>query len=245
MCVIIYMTKPLLLRRCGRAVTAFICYSLIDRYLYLFERSVEMKHRIITLGRQFGSGGREIAQKLAERLNITCYDRELITLAAKQAELEEEFFAGKDEKAPNPWMYTGVFEGGPYVQRGLAAEDVLFQMGSQIIKNIAEREECIIVGRCADAVLHSMDIELLSVFICAPFDWRVRHRMEINGMDERSAVTLVRQMDKQRKRYYNYYSYRDWGKPDNYDICLNSARLGLDQAVEFLTYRWEELKPEI
>mgnify|MGYP002553321563 CR=1 FL=1 len=92
-----------------------------------------MKMPIIALGRQFGSGGREIGKRLAEKLNIRCYDRELITLAAQKAELREELFAGREEKAPNPWLFTGVYEGGPQVRKGQPAEDILFEMQSQVI----------------------------------------------------------------------------------------------------------------
>ena len=97
-----------------------------------------MKMPIIALGRQFGSGGREIGKRLAEKLNIRCYDRELITLAAQKAELREELFAGREEKAPNPWLFTGVYEGGPQVRKGQPAEDILFEMQSQVILELAQ-----------------------------------------------------------------------------------------------------------
>ncbi len=117
-----------------------------------------MKMPIIALGRQFGSGGREIGKRLAEKLNIRCYDRELITLAAQKAELREELFAGREEKAPNPWLFTGVYEGGPQVRKGQPAEDILFEMQSQVILELAQKDPCIIVGRCADAILKSAGI---------------------------------------------------------------------------------------
>ena len=96
-----------------------------------------MKMPIIALGRQFGSGGREIGKHLAEKLQVRCYDRELITLAAQKAEVREELFAGKEEKAPNPWLFTGVYEGGPQVRKGQPAEDILFEMQSQVILELA------------------------------------------------------------------------------------------------------------
>ena len=97
-----------------------------------------MKMPIIALGRQFGSGGREIGKHLAEKLQVRCYDRELITLAAQKAEVREELFAGKEEKAPNPWLFTGVYEGGPQVRKGQPAEDILFEMQSQVILELAQ-----------------------------------------------------------------------------------------------------------
>ncbi len=200
-----------------------------------------MRHQIIVLGRQFGSGGREIGQKLAAALGIRCYDRELITMAAEHAQLPEDVFAGKEEKAANSWLFTGIYEGGPFVERGKPAEDILFQMQSAVIRRIAAQEDCIIVGRCADTVLEEEDVDLLRIFISAPFEWRVRHRMELEGLEEKNAIALVRQMDKQRKRYYDYYTNHNWGKPENYDLCINSSRLGIDRTAMVLAAHWNLL----
>ena len=133
-----------------------------------------MKMPIIALGRQFGSGGREIGKRLAEKLNIRCYDRELITLAAQKAELREELFAGREEKAPNPWLFTGVYEGGPQVRKGQPAEDILFEMQSQVILELAQKDPCIIVGRCADAILKSAGIPVIPSGIVSDAGWRSR-----------------------------------------------------------------------
>ena len=140
-----------------------------------------MKTSIIALGRQFGSGGREIGKQLAERLNVRCYDRELITLAAQKAEVREELFAGREEKAPNPWLFTGVYEGGPQVRKGQPAEDILFEMQSQVILELARMGPCIIVGRCADVVLRAAGIPTVSLFICAPFEERTPFGKLISG----------------------------------------------------------------
>ena len=140
-----------------------------------------MKAPIIALGRQFGSGGREIGKRLAEKLQVRCYDRELITLAAQKADVREELFAGREEKAPNPWLFTGIYEGGPQVRKGQPAEDILFEMQSRVILELAQMGPCIIVGRCADAVLRSAGIPAVSLFICAPFEDRGRRRMEIGA----------------------------------------------------------------
>lgn len=144
-----------------------------------------MKKHVIALGRQFGSGGREIGRKLSESLGFAYYDRELLKLAAERAEVGEELFADKDEKAGNPWLFKAFYQGGPKVKQGQSAEDVLFQMQSEIIRELAEKEDCIIVGRCADLVLTGQDVDCLSLFICAPFEWRVHHRMELENLDEK------------------------------------------------------------
>ena len=191
-----------------------------------------MKMPIIALGRQFGSGGREIGKQLAEKLDVRCYDRELITLAAQRAELREELFADKDEKAPNPWLFTGIYEGGPQVRRGQPAEDVLFELQSQVIRELAQKDPCIIVGRCADAVLRAAGIPVVSLFICAPFEDRVRRRMEIEDIGQKEAEDAVRKIDKQRKKYYDTYTGRNWGAPENYDFCINSSVRGIERAVE-------------
>ena len=191
-----------------------------------------MKMPIIALGRQFGSGGREIGKQLAERLNVRCYDRELITLAAQKAEVREELFAGKEEKAPNPWLFTGVYEGGHQVRKGQPAEDILFEMQSQVILELAQMGPCIIVGRCADAVLRAAGIPVISLFICAPFEDRVRRRMEIEGIGQKEAEDAVRKIDKRRKKYYDTYTGRNWGTPENYDFCINSSVRGIEGTVE-------------
>ena len=191
-----------------------------------------MKTSIIALGRQFGSGGREIGKRLAERLNVRCYDRELITLAAQKAEVREELFAGREEKAPNPWLFTGVYEGGPQVRKGQPAEDILFEMQSQVILELARMGPCIIVGRCADVVLRAAGIPTVSLFICAPFEDRVRRRMEIEGIGQKEAEDAVRKIDKRRKKYYDTYTGRNWGTPENYDFCINSSVRGIEGTVE-------------
>ena len=191
-----------------------------------------MNMPIIALGRQFGSGGREIGKQLAERLNVRCYDRELITLAAQKAEVREELFAGREEKAPNPWLFTGVYEGGPQVRKGQPAEDILFEMQSQVILELARMGPCIIVGRCADVVLRAAGIPTVSLFICAPFEDRVKRRMEIEGIGQKEAEDAVRKIDKRRKKYYDTYTGRNWGTPENYDFCINSSVRGIEGTVE-------------
>ena len=191
-----------------------------------------MKMPIIALGRQFGSGGREIGKQLAEKLQVRCYDRELITLAAQKAEVREELFVGREEKAPNPWLFTGVYEGGHQVRKGQPAEDILFEMQSQVILELAQMGPCIIVGRCADVVLRAAGIPTVSLFICAPFEDRVKRRMEIEGIGQKEAEDAVRKIDKRRKKYYDTYTGRNWGTPENYDFCINSSVRGIEGTVE-------------
>ena len=127
------------------------------------------------------------------------------------------------------------------MRQGQSAEDVLFQMQSEIILELAEKEDCIIIGRCADHILESQHVDCLSLFICAPVDWRVRHRMELEKLDEKSARELVEKTDKQREKYYAHYTNRPWGIPENYDLCINSARLGIDRTASLLAEHCRQL----
>ena len=196
----------------------------------------EMARSVLALGRQFGSGGREIGQKLSAALDIPCYDRELIQMAAERAEVREERFAGKEEKASNRWLFTGVYEGGPRVQWGAPAEDILFEMESQVILELAQKGPCIIVGRCADYVLRTAGIPVRSLFVCAPLNWRIQRRMQLDQVTEKETRDRVLKMDKQRRRYYDTYTNGRWGVPENYDACLNSAVFGIDATVDLLLH---------
>lgn len=200
-----------------------------------------MKSRTITLGRQFGSGGREIGKQLAQQLGLPFYDQQLISLAAQRAEVREELFAGKEEKVANPWLFTGIYEGSPRIKKGQSAEDLLFQMQSEIILELAKKQDCVIVGRCADTILERAGIDRLSIFICAPFSWRVKHRMNLEGMNEKDASALVEKTDRQRSKYYSHYTGRQWGAPYNYDLCVNSARFGIDQTASTMATHCKSL----
>ena len=199
-----------------------------------------MKLPVIALGRQFGSGGQEIGKRLAEKWDIPCYDRALISLAAQKAQLREDLFFGKEEKAANPWLFTGIYEGGPQVRKGQPAEDILFDLQSQVILELARTGPCIIVGRCADVVLRSAGIPVVSLFVCAPFEDRARRRMEIEGIGQKEAENTVRKIDKQRKKYYDTYTGRNWGAPENYDFCINSSVRGIEGTAEMIAF-WVQL----
>ena len=199
-----------------------------------------MKLPVIALGRQFGSGGQEIGKRLAEKGDIPCYDRALISLAAQKAQLREDLFSGKEEKAANPWLFTGIYEGGPQVRKGQPAEDILFDLQRQVILELARTDPCIIVGRCADVVLRSAGIPVVSLFVCAPFEDRVRRRMEIEDIGQKEAENTIRKIDKQRKKYYDTYTGRNWGAPENYDFCINSSIRGIEGTAEMIAF-WVQL----
>ena len=151
-----------------------------------------MANRIICIGRQFGSGGHEIAVKTANQLGIKVYERELIRLACEYGELSEKAMSAADEKATNPYLFQTVHEGNYHVLRGRPTSEVLFALQSHEIRRLAKREECVFVGRCADFVLREQDVRLLRVFISAPEEHRVARKMEQERLSHNQAVQLVR-----------------------------------------------------
>ena len=189
---------------------------------------------IICIGREFGSGGHEIGKRLSECLNIPFYDRILIDSAVERSGITLETLEKTDERKSNPWMHNVFYEAKESELRGLSASNLLFQIQKDMIIELAKNGDCVLVGRCADDILSKAGIERLSLFISAPFTDRIKRKMEITELDEKTVTALVRKMDKRRKAYYDYYTGRSWGKPNNYDICINSSVFGLDHTVHTL-----------
>lgn len=193
------------------------------------------KNYIITIARQYGSGGREVGYKLAELLGCKCYDKEMITLAAQKSGLSSEALSSVDEKAANSLLYTLALGSSVYNHGlehvNLPINDRLFVVQSEIIKELAaENENAIIVGRCADYVLSGRD-NLVRVFISAGFDERVKTVMKRHGLTESNARDLIIKTDKRRSNYYSYYTGEKWGKADKYDLVVSTDRIGLDGAA--------------
>ena len=193
---------------------------------------------IITIGRQYGSGGREIGEKLAHSLGIGFYNNELITLAAKKSGMAHNVIGEADEKATNPYLFQTVHEGNYHVLRGRPTSEVLFALQSHEIRRLAKREECVFVGRCADFVLREQDVRLLRVFISAPEEHRVARKMEQERLSHNQAVQLVRKMDKQRKKYYESYTGQVWGAPQFHDLCLDTSRFSIPECVELIVTKF-------
>ena len=199
---------------------------------------MEDRKVIITIGRQFGSGGRVIGHKLAERLGIAYYDKELITLASKESGICGEFFEKADEKASNSLLKaftmgfslnSTIFQNNDYL-----SNESLFQIQSDVIRKVAAEKSCILVGRCADYILRD-NKDCLSVFISASLEDRIRRAMEYNDKLKASdAEEFLRKADKSRASYYNYYTDKTWGAADSYDLCINSSYLGIDKTIDYL-----------
>lgn len=201
-----------------------------------------MGGRIISIGRQFGSGGHETGMEVAKRLGIPCYDKELIALAASRGELNGGKLEHYDEKQENPWLYEAVYGGNRHVPKGSSFFTVLFKLQSDVIRAIAQREDAVIIGRCADEILREApQVKLLTVFIHAPFDHRVRRKMELEHLKLRQAVSLVRRTDQQRGRYYQSHTGRKWGSPEHFQLYLDSSKYTIDQMAEMIAAEYESL----
>lgn len=197
-----------------------------------------MDKYIITIGRQFGSGGRSIGQKIAEKLNINFYDKELISIAAKESGTDPEIFKDVDEKAANSLLYslsTGMygFGSGFSAMGDLPVNDKLYLLQHKIIKEIAEKESCVIVGRCADYVLRE-NPDCVNIFIYADMAFRKEQSVKKHGIDEARAEHIINKTDKSRANYYSFYSGQKWGMAENYDLCINSSKLSEDKIVDLI-----------
>ena len=190
-----------------------------------------MKKTIITIGRQYGSGGKEIGQKVAEKLGIQCYDSRLIQMAAEESNIDAERLAQVDEKRANPFLFSVSFEnmanGAGYF---LPMNDTLFNIQSDIIRRLATQESCIFIGRCADVVLKNFP-NVYTIFIWADWEARVSRITKLHTIGEKEAGNLCKKMDKQRGLYYNYFTDKKWSDPYNYNLVLNSTALGMDGCV--------------
>ena len=180
---------------------------------------------VITIGREYGSGGRFVGKLLAERLGIKFYDSELLIQAASDSGLSEEVFKNFDERKDG-FLGNGI---GLYAYDMTLSQKV-FLAQFDTIKKLASEESCVIVGRCADYVLKD-DPNLVSVFICAPMDNKIERAIKYYDLDPKKAESIILKKDKKRKSYYNFYTDREWGKASNYDLCINS-KIGIDQCVD-------------
>ncbi|MBQ7314548.1 MAG: cytidylate kinase-like family protein [Clostridia bacterium] len=194
---------------------------------------------IITIARQYGSGGREIGEKLSAALGIPVYDKELITEAANMSELHPDVLHKVDEVAANSLLYTlamgsNVFGSAMSFGYKMPVNDKLFLLQSDVIREYAAKGSCIIIGRCADYVLRD-EPNLFRIFIHGDIDCR-KARVAERHPDIKSTqvIDIINKTDKRRASYYNFYTGNKWGKYDNYDLMINSSTLGIDETVTFL-----------
>lgn len=202
-----------------------------------------MKHCVITIGREFGSGGRIIGKKLAEALNIPYYDKELLAKSAKENGLSEEIFKNLDESVDFSYYYysVGLMINPMAGVTDLSLHDKVQMMQSEMIRKLAEKGPCVIVGRCSDYILQDC-VPTLNVFILADKEDKAKRAVEEYGLNAKDIDNALIKMDKQRAQYYNFYTTKRWGKANNYDVCLNSSQFGIDGCVEILKEIVENMK---
>lgn len=194
-----------------------------------------MKKTVITISRQFGSGGRTVGRQVAEKLGIPFYDKELVEQVALESGFAPKFVEEHGEHAPGSSLFAYAFapQGVPGVMNGMSTADFLWNIQCSTILQIAEQGPCVIVGRNADYILKDRK-DSLHVYIHADMDRRADRIVRLYGESEKSPETRLQEKDKRRRLNYQHYTGRDWGQAQNYDICLNSGTLGIDECVKII-----------
>ena len=193
------------------------------------------KRLVITIGRQYGSGGRLVGKKLAEELGVHFYDEEILKMTSEESAIGEKYFRLADEKAGNNLLYRIVSDrkpelGEPSTGDNLTSPDNLFRFQASVIRRLAAEESCIFAGRCADYVLEEAGLDcLVRIFVYADFPTRVQRAMDVDKIDEKEAVRRIKRIDKERKDYYRYYTGKDWMDMNNYDLPINASRINFDE----------------
>jgi cytidylate kinase len=192
---------------------------------------------VINIGRQLGSGGRTIGEKLAKELNIAYYDKELIQIASKESGLAKEFFEKADEKASHS-LIGGLLglrtnTTNEIYSKNYLCNETFFEIQSNVIRELAEEKSCLFVGRCADYILRD-NSRSINVFISADIGDRIKHIAKDQKLSSEKAEEVIEKTDKKRAEYYNYYSNKVWGAAGSYHLCINSSVLGIDETVTFI-----------
>lgn len=201
---------------------------------------------IITIGRQFGSAGREIGEKVAAHFGIPCYDKELLSRAAKESGFCEEMIESHDERPTNSFLYNLVMDTYSFGYNASSFVDMpishkIFLAQFDTIKEIASEGPCVIVGRCADYALSDYK-NCIHLFIYGDEKIKTKRIMEKYNLSETKAKEMIAKKDKQRQSYYNYYSSKKWGRADSYDLCINSSLLGIDGTVKLIIQAIEDFE---
>ena len=198
-----------------------------------------MKRFVITFARGFGSGGKEIASLLAKDLGIHCYENRILTLASQMSGLDERLFQDVNEKVREHGGFSNFMRGLPRARSYIArterftSDDELFGYQCEIIRNLADQESCVIVGKCADYVLRD-NPNCVNIFVYADMAFRKEQSIKKHGIDSAHAEHIITKTDKNRANYYSFYSGQKWGMAENYDLCIDSSKLDEDKIVELI-----------
>ena len=197
---------------------------------------------VITIERQYGSGGRIVGKKLAEELNIPFYDDEILSMTAEKSAVGEKYFRLADEKAGNNLLRkivgnlrfpAGIFE-EPKTEGDVTSPDNLFRFQSEVIRKLAESENCIIIGRCGNYVLQDQLDDVVRIFVYADTVTRVRRVMDVDKVDEEEALRRMKKIDNERTEYHKYFTGRNWMDMENYDLLINASRIDYDQMIKLI-----------
>ena len=200
-----------------------------------------METKIITISRQFGSGGRSIGRQVANKLGIPFYDKELVEQIALESGFAPQFVEDHGEHAPGKSRLAYAFanQGVPGIMNGLSTADFLWSIQCSVIQQLAEKGPCVIVGRNADYILKDRN-DVLDVYIHADMDFRADRIVRLYGESEKSPAARLQEKDKRRQINYQHYTGRTWGNAENYHICLNSAVLGIENCVEIIVEQYNK-----
>lgn len=188
---------------------------------------------IITIGREHGSGGRYLGEELSRELGIKCYDSELISEVAQRSGFAENFIQNHEEHRPQSFLYSLV-TGGAAIVGDQPVSVQIFQAQSEAIRAIAARESAVIIGRCANYVLREENVVKVNIFVYAPMFARVARVSERDNMDAAAAEKAIRLKDKERQAYYNFFTGERWGDAKDYDLCVDTSKLGIPGTVQLV-----------
>ena len=190
-----------------------------------------MAKRIITISREFGSGGRFIGEEVAKKLGIVYYDKNIIGQIAEKSGLSQEYIQESAELAPKKGLFAYALAGRDIT--GRSVEDMVYEAQRKVILGLAEKEPCVIIGRNADYILKDRD-DVLNVFIHGDMPEKIQRISHLHNVDEKEAVKMMADTDKRRMTNYNFYTEQKWGKASNYTLCLNSSELGYDRCEKII-----------
>ena len=196
-----------------------------------------MQKKIVTISRQYGSGGRYIGKKLSEKLGIPCYDEKLIDMVAKESGFAQDFVAEKGERMTGSLLFN-IASSLSYANNilsgnGMSLQDEIYFIQNRIIKDLAEKGSCVIVGRCADYILRERK-DVLNIFIYADMESKMERAVTYFGLEKENVSAILKKKDKARSNHYKYYTDQEWGMASNYYLSLNSGILGIDGCVEMI-----------
>jgi len=192
------------------------------------------KVNIITIGREYASGGREVGKMISEKLGIPFYNKEILHMAAEKLNMSAEDIKYADETAASSLLYSMSLMSNLSLSTSLPINDRIFIEEREVIKTLAQQGPCVIVGRCADSILKEIRDDVFNVFIYADAESRAKRAMTEYGEDPENVYNSLRKHDKKRSTYYNLNTGQKWGAKDNYDLCLNSSKISVEKCADVI-----------